>query len=49
MLRETSDFRVAIATTLDVWRSAITEPGALSVMIYGEMLMPEWHACNWDC
>ena len=31
-----------------VWRSAVEERGALSVMISGMMLMLKLHAISWD-
>ena len=44
----TSDWWVAVLRWKDVWRFAIVDDGALSVMICGVMLMLMWLADSWD-
>ena len=39
---------VGAVLTVDVWRSVSSTCGELSVMIYGQVLMPEWFADSWD-
>ena len=38
---------VGAVLTVDVWRSASSTCGGLSVMIHGQHLMLEWFADNW--
>ena len=45
---ETLGWLVEAILTVDVWRSASSTCGELSVMIPGQVLMPEWFADSWD-
>ena len=45
---ETLGWLVEAVLTVDVWRSASSTCGELSVMIPGQVLMPEWFADSWD-